>query len=147
MPRKLFRRLMQTSLPGPVIVLRWFVAAVLAVDSWRCWKDSVFLGHSAIENLAIVSPELEKGVIALQLTCALMIGTGWMTRLASALVIVQWTTEVTRAWSRVGSLGTARALDETLVAAGVVSICLFLVLRGAGTWSIDARLTRTSGRR
>lgn len=132
---------MSTKGPGEMLYPRLYVGLVLIVDSMRGWGLSPFLGSSAIENLSLSHDLLAKFVCAIQAACGIMIATGFLTRLAILPAIALWSIEVSRAWRYVGSLGTSRAIDETLLAVGVVAVGIMLLFRGAGVWSVDAILS------
>jgi uncharacterized membrane protein YphA (DoxX/SURF4 family) len=139
MPRD---RAILAPLPAAAVVLRLFVAAVLVVDSYRGWKQSVFVGSSVVDALPIAIPALRQVLYAIQVALAAGLAAGVLTRPVAAVLIAQWSIQLTAAWARVGTLGTAKALDHTLVALGVVSVCVLLLLHGPGPVAVDAVLAR-----
>jgi hypothetical protein len=132
---------MSTRLPGLILFPRLFVGLVLVVDSLRGWGINAFLGSSAIEDLGLSHVFLVKTLCVIQGLLAIFIVVGYLTRLAVIPVMAQWAIEASASWARVGSLSTSVALDKTLLATGVISVCVLLLFGGAGAWSADANLS------
>jgi uncharacterized membrane protein YphA (DoxX/SURF4 family) len=137
---------MKTRERGTAIVSRVFLAAVLLVDAARGLELSMFIGKSVARHIDVA------GVYCLMIAWGEVLGAGLLvlgllTRAVSVGMCLLWCFAASAGWARVGTLGTARALDDTLMAAAVVLISLHHAVRGAGVWSLDAGMAGSARRR
>lgn len=141
------RAMLRTSAPAGIALLRLWLAADIALDAVRTLGVSHYLGESRVERFVARGQEiyLSAGTLAVigwaEAMCAAMLAIGIATRVAIAPAALGACAAI-EAWTRVGTLGTAGALDRTLHGAAVVAAAGVLLMHGGGTTSMDAWLTR-----
>lgn len=145
MNRAIRTHLLGTRAPAAMVLVRLWLAAELALDAARAMGINYHLGTSRVERF--LSPLAgghlgSRPLISLgwaELVCAAFLALGLLTRIAvlPALLAVL---AALASWSRVGSLGTAAALDQTSHAIGVALGAVLLFVHGAGRVSLDAWL-------
>jgi uncharacterized membrane protein YphA (DoxX/SURF4 family) len=128
-----------------MLLVRLWLAAELALDAARAMGINYHLGTSRIERFLapLAGGHLGSRPLTslgwMELLCAALLALGLLTRIAVLPALLSVLAALA-SWSRVGSLGTATALDQTSHAIGVALGAVLLVVHGAGRISVDAWL-------
>ncbi len=146
------RALFSTNAHALMVLPRLWLSADLAVDAIRALGINHYLGVSRIERYLtprfggyIDAPTLH-ALAWIQLTCAVLVAIGLLTRLA-AFPFILAITAAFASWNLVGTLGTSSAIDATSHAIALTVVGMLLMIDGAGPISIDARISRRKRRR
>lgn len=139
---KNLRWLLRTDLPGSAIYPRLFLAFLIALGGLRAMGLNPYLGKS---RLAEPPFELTGGALwtagLIEVLGGVLLATGLFTRVVAVMPLVISSLIIREHWARVGTLGTAGALDTIILAFGAAGVALMLIFRGAGVWSMDASLS------
>lgn len=153
------RQLIATSGPISVILIRLLVGGVFLLEGVQkfIYPDEVGAGRFA--KIGIPSAELMGPFVGVvEIVCGTLVLVGLLTRLAAILLIINMLVAILstkipillgqgfwgfslRSLPYYGFLGFAHEARTDLA---MLLGSLFLLLVGAGAWSIDARLSRTS---
>lgn len=157
-----FAELLHTSAPRATILIRLMVGLVFVSEGAQKFLEPASVGAARFARIGIASPELVAGAVGIvEIACGALVVVGLLTRLAAIpLVLVMLGAFVTtklpillgrdvgpfqvRELDRYGFLSLAH---EARTDWAMLLGSLFLVLVGAGAWSLDRWLTRRGGRR
>lgn len=134
--------LLRTAAPPETLLLRLALAAGLLLDGARQLRLHPHIGRSQLAELFALSRAGLAALGAAELLAAALLLGGLATRPAAAVPLVISLTAASAALARVGTLSTASALTALTHAAALALVSAFILLRGAGPYSIDANLTR-----
>jgi putative oxidoreductase len=139
-------RVLETHAPRATILIRLLVGAVFLSEGVQKFLFPADLGVGRFAKIGIPAPQLLAPFVGMvEITCGLLIVIGLATRLAALplaidMVVAILTTKAPLLQSR-GFWGMAHeARPDWCMLLG----CMFLLLVGAGEWSLDARISRSS---
>uniref|UniRef100_A0A5Q5CDP6 DoxX family protein n=1 Tax=Mycobacterium sp. (strain JLS) TaxID=164757 RepID=A0A5Q5CDP6_MYCSJ len=143
-------RLLGTHAPAAVIVIRLYVGVVFASEGVLKFTRPDTLGAGRFERAGIPAPQLlaaADGVF--EIGCGVLILVGMLTRLAALPMIVNMVgalliTKMPILWGQAalfaGASGWGDFLHESRTDLAQLCGSLFLLIVGAGAYSVDARL-------
>lgn len=156
---KIWRRLIATEAPRSVVLIRLMVGGVFLAEGVQKFLYPNEVGAGRFAKIGIPSAELMGPFIGVvEIVCGALILLGMLTRLAAILLITNMLVAILatkipillghgfwgfslRSLPYYGFWGFAH---ESRTDLSMVLGSLFLLLVGAGAWSVDARLSRTS---
>ena len=141
-----FGKLLRTNVPSAVLVVRFLVGGVFLLEGMKKFLFVEQWGAGRFARIGIPSPQiLGPFVGTVEIVCGLLLLAGLLTRIASIFLIVD--ISVATASTKIpiflksGFWPTeAEARTDYSMLMGLV----FLLIVGAGTWSLDARLSSRS---
>lgn len=139
----MFRKLLRTYAPAAVILIRLLVGGVFLSEGIQKFRFPDQLGVGRFTKIGIPRPEIMGPVVGgFETICGTLVILGLLTRLASMPLIVIisvaiWTTKIPMlAKSGFWSMAHEGRTDLCMLLGGI-----FLLIVGAGTWSIDRWLS------
>ena len=143
---RMLRKILGTHAPAAVILIRLLVGGVFLSEGIQKFVYPEQLGVGRFTKIGIPNPEILAPVVGgFETTCGVLLLVGLFTRLAAIPLIVIisvaiWTTKIpmlekTGFWAMAHEART----DYCMLLGGV-----FLLVVGAGVWSLDALVTRGS---
>ncbi|MFG3496543.1 DoxX family protein [Streptomyces sp. NPDC047928] len=145
-------RLLHTEAPGAVVLVRLYVGAVFASEGVLKFLRPDELGAGRFDRAGIPLPGFFASLDGvLEIVCGVLILLGLLTRLAAVPMVVDMLgalalTKLPILWGGSALFDGARGWWDFTHASrtDLAQLCgtLFLLLVGAGAWSLDARLTR-----
>jgi putative oxidoreductase len=141
---KRFESLMKTKAPPAVALVRLLVGSVFLSEGVQKFLFPVALGAGRFAKLGFPSPAwMATGVAFFEITCGLLVIVGLMTRLASVpLITIISVAMVTTKLPMHTSQGFWAMAHEARTDWCMFLGSLFLIIAGAGAWSLDALITR-----
>ncbi|WP_227998626.1 DoxX family protein [Nocardia australiensis] len=143
-------RLAATTAPGSVILIRFYVGVVFFFEGIQKFLDPDTLGTGRFDKAGIPAPGFFgplDGVF--EIACGALILVGLLTRLAAVPMIIDMVgalliTKVAILWGDApllpGKSGWWNFIHESRIDLAQLCGSLFLLIVGAGAWSLDARL-------
>ncbi len=144
----MLQRLMQTRAPAAVILIRLLVGGVFLSEGVQKFLFPEALGAGRFAKIGIPAPGiLAPFVGAVEIVGGSLILAGLLTRLAAIPLIIDMfvaigTTKIPILLSR----GFWDMAHEARTDYSMLLGCIFLLLAGAGAWSVDAWLTASRDR-
>jgi putative oxidoreductase len=146
-------RLLQTRAPGAVLWIRFYVGAVFLSEGILKFVRTTSLGTGRFSKVGIPAPAFFASLDAvLEIGCGLLILAGLLTRLAAVPMVIDMIgalliTKFPLLWGHValfkGESGWWDFAHESRVEVAQLCGSVFLLLVGAGRYSLDARLHHT----
>ena len=133
-----------TSAPAAVLLIRLMVGCVFVSEGLQKFLSPADVGAGRFAKIGLPSPEmLAPFVGTFEVVCGTLVLLGLFTRLASIplltiMAVAVWTTKVP---ILLGG-GFWKMAHEARTDFSMIMGCVFLLLVGAGSWSLDARLSR-----
>ncbi|GIF02669.1 DoxX family protein [Actinoplanes siamensis] len=150
--RALLARLSGADAPAAVILIRFYVGAVFLFEGIQKFLYPDRLGTGRFDKAGIPAPDLFAPLDGVfEIVCGLLILAGLLTRLAAVPMIVNMIgalliTKLPILWGAAPLFGDASGwwdfVHESRTDLAQLCGSLFLLIVGAGTWSLDARLHR-----
>ncbi len=143
--KRWFEASMTTKAPTAVLLVRLLVGTVFLSEGIQKFLFPVALGAGRFAKLGFPSPAWMATTVAFfEITCGLLVIVGLMTRLASAplLVIISVAIATTKLPMLVHQGFWAMA-HEARTDSCMFLGALFLIIAGAGGWSLDSVLTKS----
>lgn len=141
---KTLRRLLLTDAPAGVVLVRGLVGGVFLAEGIQKFLFPAELGVGRFSKIGIPSPEVMAPFVGVvEIAGGLLLLVGLLTRLAALPLIVDMLVAIST--TKIPILlkqGFWKMAHEARVDWCMLLGSLFLLLAGAGAWSIDARLTR-----
>jgi uncharacterized membrane protein YphA (DoxX/SURF4 family) len=143
-----FQRVVATDAPRAAVLIRLAVGSVFLSEGIQKYLFPAELGAGRFTKIGLPSPEvLGPFVGAFEIACGLAVLLGLFTRLAALplitiMLVALGTTKVPILLGR----GIWAMAHEARTDWSMLMGALFLLLVGAGPWSIDALLARRDGR-
>lgn len=138
------RRILTTSAPGAVILIRLIVSGVFLSEGVQKFLYADALGVGRFAKIGIPAPEVMAPFVgAVEISCGGLLLFGLFTRLAAIPLIVVMLVAIST--TKVPILlqdGFWKMAHEARTDYGMLLGSLFLLIVGAGPWSIDARISR-----
>jgi len=152
----MLRRLLETRAPNAVWLVRLAIAIVFVSEGIQKFLYPAALGAGRFAKIGIPGPEVMGPFIgAVEIACGALVLFGLFTRLAALLLLADMTVAILstkipilighglwRFAAPTGKAGLWSMLHEARTDLSMWLACLFLVLVGAGTRSVDTRLVR-----
>ena len=145
--RTLFDRIVTSSAPGSVILVRLVVGGVFLSEGVQKFLFPDALGVGRFVKIGIPAPEIMApfdGVF--EIGCGVLLLAGLLTRLAAIPLIIDMVVAI--ATTKIPMLiksGFWAMAHEARVDCAMILGCLFLLIVGAGPWSMDANLSKKKG--
>ncbi len=142
--RTLFDRIVTSSAPGSVILVRLVVGGVFLSEGVQKFLFPDALGVGRFVKIGIPAPEIMApfdGVF--EIGCGVLLLAGLLTRLAAIPLIIDMVVAI--ATTKIPMLiksGFWAMAHEARVDCAMILGCLFLLIVGAGPWSMDANLSK-----
>jgi uncharacterized membrane protein YphA (DoxX/SURF4 family) len=142
------QKIISTSAPGVVILIRLVVGAVFLSEGIQKFLFSTDLGVGRFVKIGIPSPALTAPFVGVcEIVCGALILVGLLTRLTVIPLIIDMlvaisTTKIPMLFKN----GFWAMAHEARVDFAMLLSALFLLIVGAGAWSIDARLGSKTNR-
>jgi putative oxidoreductase len=138
----MLRRTFATNAPNAVLLIRVMVGAVFLSEGIQKFLFPSQLGPGRFAKIGLPAPDvLAPFVGSVEIVCASLVLIGLATRLASVpLLVVMSVALATTKWPIFLQQGFWAAAHEARTDWSMFLGALFLVIVGAGTWSLDGRL-------
>ena len=140
----MWRELLSTSAPVSTWVLRLMIGAVFVSEGLQKFLFPDILGAGRFARIGLPNPETLAhlvGVVEVLAGTALLLGL--LTRLATVpLIATMLVALATTKWPILVSRGVWAAAHESRTDWSMLLGCVFLLINGAGRWSVDHRLSR-----
>jgi putative oxidoreductase len=138
------RRLLASEAPAAVLLIRLLVGAVFVSEGLQKFLFPAELGVGRFTKIGLPSPAmLAPFVGGVEIVGGLLLLLGLFTRLASVAIIIDMIVAI--ATTKIPMLlkdGVWKMAHEARTDWSMLLGALFLLLVGAGAWSLDARLAR-----
>ena len=140
------RRLLATQAPAAVILLRLMVGAVFLSEGIQKFLFAAELGVGRFTKIGIPAPELLAPVVGTcEIACGLLVLLGLLTRFAAVpLIAVMLVAIATTKIPMLMSKGFWAMAHEARIDWSMLLGASYLLIVGAGAWSLDAMLRRRS---
>lgn len=137
------QRVFATGAPAATILVRIVVGAVFLSEGMQKFLFPSDLGVGRFIKIGIPSPEIMATFVgAVEIVCGLLILFGLLTRLAALPLIIDMLVAIyTTKIPMLSKSGFWAMAHEARVDFAMLLSLVFLILVGAGLWSIDARLS------
>jgi uncharacterized membrane protein YphA (DoxX/SURF4 family) len=138
----MFRRLLATDAPRATLLVRLIVGAVFLSEGIQKFLFRDQLGPGRFAKIGLPAPDVLAPFIGtLEITCGTLVLVGLATRFAALpLLAVMSTALATTKWPILMNRGFWAAAHEARTDWSMFLGALFLLIVGAGPWSVDARL-------
>jgi putative oxidoreductase len=144
-PQKLF----ETHAPAAVILVRLIVGAVFLSEGIQKFLYPADQGVGRFVKIGIPSPEIMAPFVGVvEIICGMLILIGLLTRLAAVLLIIDMIVAIST--TKIPILlksGFWAMAHEARTDWAMLLGSIFLLIVGAGTWSLDARLASKATKR
>jgi putative oxidoreductase len=139
-----FRKLLATDAPAAVILIRLIVGAVFLSEGIQKFLYPEALGVGRFAKVGIPAPEIMAPFVGVcETACGLLFLLGLLTRLTAVTMIIDMIVAIST--TKVPMLlhdGFWKMAHEARTDWCMFLGSLFLLIVGAGSWSVDARLAR-----
>ena len=143
----LFRKLLATNAPAAVILIRLLVGGVFLSEGIQKFLFPDALGVGRFTKIGIPAPEILAPFVGVcEIVCGLFFILGLLTRLAAITMIIDMLVAIST--TKIPILlksGFWSMAHEARTDYAMLLGSIFLMVVGAGPWSFDAKLTRTTG--
>lgn len=148
MPRTLRERLLLTTAPRWVVLIRLMVGAVFLSEGVQKFLFPAELGAGRFAKIGLPAPDaLAPFVATFEVGCGLLVLVGLLTRLAAVpLITIMCVAIGTTKVPILLNSGFWRMAHEARTDFSMLLGSVFLLVVGAGAWSVDARLKMTAAR-
>jgi uncharacterized membrane protein YphA (DoxX/SURF4 family) len=146
--QRVFRRVLATNAPGAALLIRVMVGAVFVSEGVQKFLFADQLGVGRFTKIGLPSPELLAPFVGTtEIICGSLVLLGLVTRLAALpLLAIMSVALATTKWPILLNQGFWAAAHEARTDWSMFLGALFLLLLGAGPWSVDARITASRTR-
>ena len=142
--RTLFDRIITSSAPRSVILVRLVVGGVFLSEGVQKFLFPDALGVGRFVKIGIPAPEIMAPFVGVfEIGCGALLLAGLLTRLAAIPLIIDMVVAI--ATTKIPMLmksGFWAMAHEARVDYAMILGCLFLLIVGAGPWSMDASLSK-----
>jgi len=144
-----WRKMMETRAPGAVILVRLIVGGVFFSEGVQKFLFPAALGVGRFAKIGIPAPEIMAPFVGIfEIGCGLLIILGLLTRLATVPMIVNISVAiVTTKIPMLLADGFWKMAHEARTDYSMLLGSSFLLIVGAGSWSLDAMLARKPANR
>jgi uncharacterized membrane protein YphA (DoxX/SURF4 family) len=141
------RKLLATDAPAAVILVRLVVGAVFLSEGIQKFLFPKALGVGRFAQIGIPAPEVLAPFVGVcEIACGVLLLLGLLTRLAAAVMVIDMLVAI--ATTKVPILlkeGVWKIAHEARTDWAMLLGSIFLLVVGAGVWSLDALLARQVG--
>jgi len=141
------QKIAESRAPAAVVLIRVAVGSIFLSEGIQKFLFPDALGVGRFTKIGIPSPEILAPFVGVcEIVCGLLFLTGLLTRFAAIPMIINMLVAIST--TKVPILlksGFWIAAHEARTDLSMLLGCLFLLIVGAGPWSLDARLTRRLG--
>jgi uncharacterized membrane protein YphA (DoxX/SURF4 family) len=142
-------RVLSSKAPAAVVLIRLMVGAVFLSEGLQKFMFPDQLGVGRFAKIGLPSPELLGPLVGtFEIVCGSLVVLGFATRLAVIpLLAIMAVAIATTKWPMLAERGFWTMAHEARTDWSMSLASLFLLIVGAGSWSVDARLAgHTRGR-
>jgi uncharacterized membrane protein YphA (DoxX/SURF4 family) len=145
----LTERIFETDLPASIILIRLIVGAIFLSEGIQKFLYPAELGVGRFVKIGIPAPGFTAPFVGVvEIVCGLLVMAGFMTRLAAIALIIDMLVAIsTTKLPMLAKSGFWAMAHEARVDYAMLLGCLFLLIAGAGEWSVDARIRPVPPRR
>ena len=138
------KRFLSTHAPAAVLIIRIMVGAVFISEGTQKFLFPADVGAGRFAKIGFPSPEIVAPFVgSFEIACGVLVLIGLFTRFAAIpLIIVMITAIVTTKVPILMDAGFWKAAHEARTDWSMLLGALFLLIVGAGRWSVDAHITR-----
>ena len=140
----MWRKVLASNSPPAVIFIRLIVGAVFLSEGVQKFLFPADLGVGRFTKIGIPAPEIMAPFVGIvEIVGGLLLLLGFLTRLAAIPLIINMLVAITTTKIPIFQKSGFWAMaHEARVDFAMLLGCLFLLIVGAGTWSLDAGLTK-----
>src|SRR5438105_1823601 len=141
----LIRRLLATDAPAAVMLIRLIVAGVFLSEGIQKFLFPEALGVGRFTKIGIPNPEVMAPFVGIcEIVCGVLFTLGLLTRFAAVTMIINmlvaiWTTKI----PMLHNIGFWSMAHEARTDYAMLLASIFLLVEGAGMWSLDARIVQS----
>jgi putative oxidoreductase len=141
-----WRKLLASNAFPAVILIRLIIGGVFLSEGIQKFLFPGDLGVGRFAKIGIPSPEVMAPFVGvLEIVGGVLLLAGFLTRLAAIPLIINMLVAITTTKLPIlHKSGFWTMAHEARVDYAMLLGCIFLLIVGAGTWSLDARLTRSA---
>ena len=143
----LFRKIIQTNAPTEVVAIRLLVGGVFLLEGIKKFLFVEQWGAGRFARIGIPAPHIMGPFVGVvEIVCGLLLLVGLFTRIASLLLVIDISVAI--ASTKIPLLlksGFWPAEAEARTDYSMLMGLIFLLIVGAGAWSLDARLSSKAG--
>ena len=154
-----YRKLLATNAPAAVILISILVGWVFLSEGIQKFLDPAALGAGRFAKIGIPAPEFFGPFVGVcEIVCGALLLVGLLTRLASAVLLINITVAIFTtklpvllghgiwgfALPKLPQYGLWSMLHEARTDFSMFLGLVFLLVVGAGPWSVDARISMTN---
>jgi putative oxidoreductase len=145
----MWRKLVASNASAAVILIRLIVGGMFLSEGVQKFLFPAELGVGRFTKIGIPSPEIMAPFVGvMEIVGGVLLLVGFLTRLAAVPLIINMLVAITT--TKIPILrksGFWAMAHEARVDYAMLVGCIFLLIAGAGTWSLDAGLTRSAEHR
>jgi uncharacterized membrane protein YphA (DoxX/SURF4 family) len=140
----MMKRLLSTSAPAAILLVRLMVGAVFLSEGIQKFLFPADVGAGRFAKIGFSMPEIVAPFVGcFEIACGTFVLLGLITRLAAVpLIIIMLTAIAATKYPILVEQGFWKMAHEARTDWSMLLGSLFLLIVGAGPWSIDARLSR-----
>lgn len=144
----MLHRILRTNAPAATLLIRLLVGAVFLSEGIQKFLFPDELASGRFAKIGLPAPEfLGPFVGTFEIICGTLVLAGLLTRLAAIpLLVIMTTALATTKWPILLSRGFWDAAHEARTDWSMLMGALFLLIVGAGRWSVDGRIASQSAR-
>lgn len=140
-----FKTLLSTNAPAAVILIRLIVGAVFLSEGIQKFLYPEALGVGRFTKIGIPAPEIMAPFVGVcETVCGVLFLLGLLTRFAAVTMIIDMLVAISTTKIPMLNEGFWKMAHETRTDWAMLLGSLFLLIVGAGSWSMDSRLARQS---
>jgi putative oxidoreductase len=146
-PTRMASDILASDAPAAVILVRLIVGAVFLSEGIQKFLFPAAQGAGRFARIGIPAPEIMAPFVGVfEIGCGALVLAGLLTRLAAIPLIVDMLVAIaTTKLPMLASAGFWAAAHEARTDWSMILGSVYLLIVGAGPWSLDARLSRASG--
>jgi uncharacterized membrane protein YphA (DoxX/SURF4 family) len=136
-------RILMTHAPAAVVLMRLMVGVVFVSEGIQKFLNPADVGAGRFAKIGFSTPEFTAQFVAcFEIACGTLVLLGLLTRLAAIpLIIVMLTAIATTKIPILMNDGFWKMAHEARTDWSMLLGCIFLLIVGAGPWSVDASLS------
>ena len=142
----MFRKIFQTRNSKTIAIIRLMVGVVFLSEGMQKFLFPSIRGAGRFDKIGLPSPEfLGHFVGTFEVICGMLILAGFCTRLASIpLFVIMIVALVTTKFEILSTDGFWQMMHASRTDWAMLLGCLFLIIEGGGSWSIDESLMKNA---
>lgn len=138
------KKLLRTDTLASTALVRWMVGLVFLSEGIQKWLQPATRGAGRFEKIGLPWPDfLGCFVGSTEIACGLLLAVGCLARVAAVpLLAIMAVALLSTKWPILMQEGFWEAAHAARTDFCMVFGCIFILLRGAGRWSIDSMLSK-----